>query len=77
MNRQTTVKNLPRTAGVAGGGETKKGDLKENADAMTRETNVKALPQATIVGRDKKAKTNTQWKGGTQPTVPRGGEVRS
>ena len=42
---------------------------------MTRETNVKTLPQATIVtgGRDETAKTNTKWKGPTTPSPPRGG----
>ena len=87
--RQTTVKNLPRTASVVGGTrrkrrydktnhrqkpptyrqsggryETNKGELKENADAMTRETNVETLLQATIVagGRDERMKTNTEWK---------------
>ena len=30
-------------------GETKNGELKENAVVMTREINVKTLPQATIV----------------------------
>ena len=77
MIRQTIVKNLPRTASVAGGGETKKGELKENAGAMTRETNVKTLPQATIVtgGRDETAKTNTKWKGGITHTPTRGGSA--
>ena len=75
MIRQTTVKNLSRTASVAGKGETKKGELKENTGAMTRETNVKTLPQATIVawGRDEKSKTNTKWKGGTTHSLARGG----
>ena len=43
---------------------------------MTRETNVKTLPQATIVagGRDEKVKTNTQWKGGTTHSPTRGGK---
>ena len=59
-----------------GGGKTKKGELKENTGATTRETKVKTLPQATIVagGRDKKAKTNTKWKGGTTFSPARGGE---
>ena len=54
--RPTTVKTLPRIVGVTGGGETKKGELKENTGAKTRETKVKTLPQATIVagGRDKR-----------------------
>ena len=60
------------------GGETKKGELKENPGAKARETNIKTLPQATVVagGRDKKAKTNTKWKDGTTHS-PRGGEVPS
>ena len=59
-----------------GGGETKKDEMKENTGAKTRETKVKTLPQATIVaeGGDKKAKTNTKWKGGTTPSPARGGK---
>ena len=49
MLTQTTVKILPRTASVAGGRETKKGESKENAGAKTKETNIKTLPQAAIV----------------------------
>ena len=49
MIRQTTVKNLPRTASVAGGSETENSELQKKAGAMTRETNVKTLPHATIV----------------------------
>ena len=49
MARPTTVNTLPRIVGVAGGGETKKGELQENTCAKTRETKVKTLPQATIV----------------------------
>ena len=58
------------------GCETKKGELKENTGAKTRETKVKTLPQATIVagGRDKKAKTNTKWKGGTTHSPARRGK---
>ena len=48
MARPTTVKTLPRIVGVAGG-ETKKGELKENTGAKTRKTKVKTLPQATIM----------------------------
>ena len=75
MARQTTVKTLPRTVSVARGGETKKGKLKENTGAKTRETSIETLPQATIaVGRrDKQAKTNTKWKGGTTDSPARGG----
>ena len=76
MARPTTVKTLPRIVGVAGGGETKKGELKENTGAKTRETKVKALPQATIVegGARQKAKTTTKWKGGTTHSPARGGK---
>ena len=103
IRRQTIRQNLPRTASVAGGGETKKalwqnqppskpsrvssawrggetkkGELKENTGAKTRKTKVKTLPQATIVAgeRDKKRKP-TQKRKVAQSTVPRGGEVPS
>ena len=58
-----------------GGGETKKGGLKEDTGAKTRETKVKTLPQATIVagGVRPKAKTNTKWKCGTAHSPARGG----
>ena len=58
-----------------GGGETKKGELKENTGAKTRETKVKTLPQATIVagGPRPKAKTNTKLKGGTAHSPATGG----
>ena len=79
MARQTTVKTRPRTVGVAGGGRTKQGELKENTGAETRETKAKTLPQATIVAgaRDEMAKTNTKWKGGTTHSPARGGGVPS
>ena len=76
MARPTTVKTLPRWyRRRGGGGETKKGELKENTGAKTRETKVKTLPQATIVaaGARQKAKTNTKWKGGTTHSPVRGG----
>ena len=75
MARPTTVKTLPRIVGVAGGGETKKDEWKENTGAKTRETKVKTLPQAIIVagGARQKAKTNTKWKGGTTHSPARGG----
>ena len=79
MARPITVKTLPRIVSVAGGGETKKGELKENTGTMTRETKVKTLPQATIVaggGRDNRRKPTQNGKV-AQPTVPRGGEVPS
>ena len=74
MARPTTVKTLPRIVSLAGGAETKKGELKENTGAKTRETKVKTLPQATIVagGRDK-CRKSTQNRKVAQPTVPRGG----
>ena len=73
MARPTTVKTLPRIVGVAGG-ETKKGELKENTGAKTRKTKVKTLPQATIGAgvRDKRRKPTQNGKV-AQPTVPRGG----
>ena len=77
MIRQTTVKTLPRIASVAGGGETKKCKLKENAGATTRETNVKTLPQAAIVagGRDGRRKPTRKWKGGATHSPARGGST--
>ena len=86
--RQTTVKNLPRTASVAGGarrkrrqydntnyrkktpayrqrgggGETKKGELKDNTGAKTRKTKVKTLPQATIVAGGGETRGENQHK---------------
>ena len=42
------------------GGETKKGELKENTGAKTRETNVKTLPQATIVAGGGETKGENQ-----------------
>ena len=76
MARQTTAKTLPRTVSVARGSKTKKGELKENTGAKTRETKFKTLPQATIVAgeRDEKAETNTKWKRGTTHTPARRGE---
>ena len=50
MARPTTVKTLPCTVSVAGGGETKKSELKENTGAKTRETTVKTLLQANHRG---------------------------
>ena len=41
-------------------GETKKGELKENAGAMTKETNVKTLPQVAIVAGARR-KGIAQW----------------
>ena len=49
MARPTTAKTLPRIVSLAGGAETKKGELKENTGAKTRETKVRTVPQATIV----------------------------
>ena len=49
---------------MAGGGETKKGELNENAGAKNRETSIKTLPHADIVamGRNEKAYTNTKME---------------
>ena len=58
------------------GGESRKGELKENTGAKGRETNIKTLPQATIVaggGETKRRKPTRKWKGG-KPTVASGGE---
>ena len=75
MAGPTTVKTLPRIVSVAGGGETKKGEPKENSGTKTMETKVKTLPQATIVagGARQKAKPNTKWKGATTHSPARGG----
>ena len=75
MARPTTVKTLPRIVGVAGGDETKKGELKYNTGAKTRETKAETLPQAIIVagGASQNAKTNTKWKGGTTHSPAREG----
>ena len=75
MAKPTTVKTRPRIVAAAGGGETKKGELKENTGAKTRKTKGKTLPQTTIVagGARQKAKTNTKWKGGTTHSPVRGG----
>ena len=72
--RQTTAKTLPRTVSVAGGGEMKKREVKENTGANTRETKVMTLPQATIVagGARQETKTNMKWKGGTTHSPARG-----
>ena len=71
--------NPPAYRRRGGGGETKKGELKDNTGAKTRKTKVKTLPQATIVaggGRDKRRKRTQNGKV-AQPTVPRGGGVPS
>ena len=67
--------NPPACRGRDGGGETKKGELKENTGAKTRRTKTKTLPQDTIVagGARQEAKTNTKWKGGTTHSPARGG----
>ena len=70
MARPTTVKTLPRIVGVAGG-ETKKGELKENTGAKTRKT--KSKPSRWLPswrgGRDKRRKPTRKGKV-AQPTVP-------
>ena len=73
MTRQTTVKNLPRTASMARVVETKKGEVKENTGAKTRETNIETLPQATSWrGGETKRRKPTRNGKVAQPTVPRG-----
>ena len=75
-DKAPTVKNLPRTGGVAGGGDTKKDELKENESAMTRETDVKTSPQATIVaGGERKRRKPTRNGKVAQLTDPRGRKV--
>ena len=66
--------NPPAYRRRGGWGETKKGEMKENTGAKTRETEVKTLPQATIVagGARQKAKSNTKWTGGTIHSPARG-----
>ena len=82
MTRQTTVKNLPRTASMARVVETKKGELKENAEGERRrydEGNQRHNPSAGHHrggGRDEKSKTNTKWKGGTTHSPARGGSAQ-
>ena len=60
IRRQSTVKTLPCVVNVAGGGETKKSELKENTGAKTRETKVKILPQAAIVAGGGETKGENQ-----------------
>ena len=75
--RQTTRQKPAAYRQCGGGGETKKGEVK-NTGAKTRETNIKTLPQATIVagGRDKRRKPTRKelWH---NPQSREGGEVRS
>ena len=79
MARKATVKTLPRTVSVAGGGASKKNEPEEHTGAKTRETKVKTLPQATIVAGGGETKRRKPTRNGkvAQPTVPRGGEVPS
>ena len=74
MARQTTVKTLPRTVSVAGGGETKKGELKENTGANSQSQNPPAGYHRGGEGQDKRRKPTRNGKV-AQPTFPRGGEV--
>ena len=72
--RKKNSRQPPTSRGGQGDEERR---LEENAGAMTRETNVKALPRAASVagGRDEKAKTNTKWKDGTTHSPARGGSA--
>ena len=74
--RQTNLQKPPVHRQRGGGRVDEENELKEDTGAMTRGPSIKSLPQATIVagGRDKKAKTNTKWKGGTTFSPARGGE---
>ena len=58
------------------GGETKKGELKENPGAKARETNIKTLPQATVVagGRDEKARIKHEMERRHNHSPARGGK---
>ena len=70
--------NLPAHRQRGGGGETKKGELKENTGAKARETNIKAprrLP-SWRGGGAQKAKTNTKMERHNPPSRE-GGEVPS
>ena len=61
-----------------GGGETKKGELKENTGAKTRKTKVKTLPQATIVaGGETRGENQHKMKRWHNPQSREGGEVPS
>ena len=60
MARPTNVRALPRTISVAGGGGTKKCELKENTGANTRENNIKTLSQATIAAGGARQKGENQ-----------------
>ena len=70
--------NPPAYSRRDGGGETKKGELEENTGAKTRETNIKTLPQATIVaeGRDK-GENQHEMERWHSPQSREGGEVPS
>ena len=76
MVRPTTVKTLPPIVSVAEGGETKKGELKENTGAKTRETKAKTLPQATIVawGVRQKGENQHEMERWHKPQSREGGE---
>ena len=60
-------RNPPAYRQRGGGGETKKGELKENAGATTRETNVKTLLQAIIVAGRARRKGENQYETGPRP----------
>ena len=49
--------------------ETKKGELKENTGAKTRETNIKTLPQATIVAGVSRPKLESQHGNGKENKI--------
>ena len=77
MIRQTTIKNLPRTASVAEGGRDEERRI-EGERRRYDKGNQRQNPPAGRHrggGRDEKAKTNTKWKGGTTHSPARAGSA--
>ena len=74
MIRQTTVNILPRTTSVAGGARRRKAieGKRRRCDKGNQRQNPPADRQRGG-GQDKKAKTNTKWKGGTTHSPAQGG----
>ena len=74
MIRQITVKNLVRTASVAGGGRDEERRSKEHAGATIRETNVKTLPQVTIVAGGQDGENQHETERWHDPQTREGGK---
>ena len=76
-------KTLSRTVSVAGGGETKKSELKENTGANTRGTKIKTLPQKpsrrlpSWPGGETKGENQHEMERWHNPQSREGGEVPS